>query len=391
MMSRIRMALVAGAMALACSSISRSGESAAVDAPSSARQMSQAAQQLLAALSPAQRATANAPLSDEMARTNWSNLPSMFVSRGGLRLGSLDDNQRGLVHALLRASTSSQGYQKVAGIMRLDDLLSEDARAMAARGASTIPQPLQKELFDSWSTENYWIRVFGDPARDANWGWLITGHHLAASFTVAGRRVGFTPLFLGAEPDVVQNGRYAGWRPLSHEAERGFDLMQTLNATQRTRAVLAGEIPTDVLAGPGRRESLVRFEGLKASDMSMEQQTLLWRLIEEYIGDADFDAAEAQRAKIRADGPATLHFAWMGPVDDPTQRHYYRVHGPSILIEFTVERGVGGSAANHVHSIARDPANDYGEDWLGLHYRESHNPAFPGGPPPAPAPASAQQ
>jgi hypothetical protein len=26
----------------------------------------------------------------------------------------------------------------------------------------------------------------------------------------------------------------------------------------------------------------------------------------------------------------------------------------------------------HVHGITRDPANDYGMDWLGLHYQESH-------------------
>ena len=68
----------------------------------------------------------------------------------------------------------------------------------------------------------------------------------------------------------------------------------------------------------------------------------------------------------------------------PRQRHYYRVHGPSVLIEYTIERGVGGDAANHVHSIVRDPGNDYGEDWLGHHYKESHNPVFPAAPGTAP-------
>lgn len=376
--------------ALACTQALQSAEPTAIPAASSStRQMTLAAQQLLAGLSPAQREKVRASLNDDVARTNWSNLPSMFVGRGGVRLGDLTDEQRKLVHALLRASTSSQGYQKIAGIIRLDDLLSEEARALAARGASPIPKEMQKQLFDSWSTENYWIRVYGDPGKDANWGWLVSGHHLAANFTVAGNRVSFTPLFLGAEPDVVAVGRYAGWRPLSHEGERGFDLVQAFDSSQRARAVLAGDIPTDVLSGPGRKASLARYEGLKASDMSADQQTLLWRLIEEYVADSDHDVAEAQLAKIRADGPGKLYFAWMGPVDDPTQRHYYRVHGPSVLIEYTIERGVGGDAANHVHSIVRDPGNDYGEDWLGHHYTESHSPVFPAAPgtaPPNPRP-----
>ena len=238
--------------ALACTPALQSGEPTAISAASSsARQMTLAAQQLLAGLSPAQREKVRASLNDDVARTNWSNLPSMFVGRGGVRLGDLTDEQRKLVHALLRASTSSQGYQKIAGIIRLDDLLSEEARALAARGASPIPKEMQKQLFDSWSTENYWIRVYGDPGKDANWGWLVSGHHLAANFTVAGNRVGFTPLFLGAEPDVVAVGRYAGWRPLSHEGERGFDLVQAFDSSQRSRAVLSGDIPTDVLCRSG--------------------------------------------------------------------------------------------------------------------------------------------
>lgn len=34
--------------------------------------------------------------------------------------------------------------------------------------------------------------------------------------------------------------------------------------------------------------------------------------------------------------------------------------------------GVEGNPANHVHSIIRDPGNDYGHDWLGKHCEEHH-------------------
>ena len=106
--------------------------------------------------------------------------------------------------------------------------------------------------------------------------------------------------------------------------------------------------------------------------MNDVQRALLWELVEEFAANADHAAADAQLEKIRADGLDALHFAWIGPTDDRTARYYYRVHGPSVLIEYIVEEGVGGNAANHVHSIMRDPGNDYGEDWLGKHYEEHH-------------------
>ena len=37
------------------------------------------------------------------------------------------------------------------------------------------------------------------------------------------------------------------------------------------------------------------------------------------------------------------------------------VHGPSVLIEYIVEEGVGGNPANHVHSIIRDLGKPYEE------------------------------
>ena len=149
-------------------------------------------------------------------------------------------------------------------------------------------------------------------------------------------------------------------------------LVQALDEGQRAVAVLGGEIPFDVLAGPGRKGSLSEFSGIRASSLNGAQQTLLWELVEEFAANAGHAAAHAQLEKIRADGLDALHFAWIGPADDPAARYYYRVHGPSVLIEYIVEEGVGGSAANHVHSIMRDPGNDYGEDWLGKHYEEHH-------------------
>ena len=292
-----------------------------------------------------------------------------MFDRGGLRTGDMSDVQRQHLHDLLRASTSSQGYLKIAGIMWLDDILHDEAMSRGDPG-----EGFRARLFESWQTDNYWISIFGLPATDEDWAWLITGHHLAVSFTVSGNEVAFTPMFLGAEPYTIETGTYAGWRILSHEVNRGFALLQSLNATQMVEAVLGADVPRDILTGPGRQSGLSQFEGIRASDLDDRQQDLLQLLIDEYVRNADHEAADKQMAKITSDGLEQLYFAWMGPTDDINARYYYRIHGPSIIIEYVRERGVGADApANHIHTIVRDPGNDYGEDWLGLHYQEHHD------------------
>lgn len=322
---------------------------------------------LLGSLDSVQLSKVQFEFSDMDARTRWSNLPSIFYERGGLRTGDMTVTQRHHLHALMRASTSSQGYLKIAGVMWLDDVLSEAASERGASGRMA-------ELIESWSTENYWISIFGNPETDEQWGWLLTGHHLAASFTVVGDNIAFTPLFLGAEPYTVEKGPYAGWRILSHERERGFRLMQTLTDEQRAMAVLGEAVPNDIFEGPGERNRLESIEGIQASALGEAQQILLWELIEEYVRNADYRAANAQLAKIRSDGLEALRFAWIGPTEHLERRYYYRVHGPSLLIEYVRERGVGGdeNGSNHIHAIVRDPSNDYGEGWLGTHYEEHH-------------------
>ncbi len=361
----------------------------AVAVPSgSAEQMKQASTTFLASLSPELRAEGMFALDDGDARTTWSNLPASMYERVGIRLGDLDDDQRRLFHDLMRASSSSQGYLKMSSLFWMEDILHEEAKVrFKDRLAAADEDDFMVRLVDSWRSENYWASFFGDPATDASWGWMITGHHLAVSFTVVDNKVAFTPMFLGAEPYEVETGTFAGWRALSHEVERGFELLHALSADQQATVILDTDIPRDVLEGPGRKQSLETYQGLAGSAMNAHQQKLLNHLIEEYVRNADHDAAEQQLADIAADGMEQLYFSWIGPTDDITKRYYYRVHGPSILIEYIRERAVGGAegAANHVHTIVRDPKNDYGEDWLQTHYEEHHSgpggPGGPGGPP----------
>ena len=52
-----------------------------------------------------------------------------------------------------------------------------------------------------------------------------------------------------------------------------------------------------------------------------------------------------------------VHFAWAGSVA-PGERHYYRLQGPRLLIEWdNTQRNV-----NHAHAAWRDPEADFGLD-----------------------------
>jgi Protein of unknown function (DUF3500) len=326
-----------------------------------ALRMKQAAQAFWSTLSPEQRQKLSFPLNADQ-RVQWSNLPAANVPRVGLRVGDLDDDKRRLVHALMRASTSSQGYLKMSGIMQHDDV---NRSVELAYMEHNPPKPrVSRASVESMGSGSYWVAFFGDPTSGDSWAWLLTGHHLAATFTLASGRATFMPLFVGTAPNEIQGGPYAGARVLSHEASLGYELLHSLDPDQLRLAVLSSTAVNDVMTGPGRQASLTTFEGIPASALNSRQQRLIWALIEEYVRNASFDAADAQLDAIKAAGLSKLYFSWRGPIDDPDAPYYYRVHGPRIIIEYAVME------PNHVHTITRDPANDYGADWLGIHYQE---------------------
>ena len=75
---------------------------------------------------------------------------------------------------------------------------------------------------------------------------------------------------------------------------------------------------------------------------------------------------------IERAGMDNLTFAWAGRTE-PGQRHYFRIQGPGVLIEHDNTQGNG----NHIHSVWRNPADDFGDDVLAEHYRLHHPGAAP--------------
>jgi hypothetical protein len=108
-------------------------------------------------------------------------------------------------------------------------------------------------------------------------------------------------------------------------------------------------------------------DGLTASRMTPAQQRLLRDLVNEYTSRMVDDIAAERMRRIDAGGFDNVSFVWIG-ADALHEAHYYRVQGPTFLIEFDNVQ----SGGNHIHSVWRDFNGDFGDDVLKNHYQVAH-------------------
>jgi len=149
-------------------------------------------------------------------------------------------------------------------------------------------------------------------------------------------------------------------RPLGKESDMGFALLQALDKTQRKQAILSYRL-ADLVLGPGQDGKTIVPEGLKASSMTAQQRAMLLDLMREWAGIINESAADARMSELEADLDRTW-FAWSGPVTVEPGNNitaYYRIQGPHVVIEYAPQ-GMGGDPALHIHTMYRDPTNDYG-------------------------------
>ena len=279
-------------------------------------------------------------------RLNWHYVPRR---REGLPLKDMTSSSRAAAHALLQAGLSAVGYAKASDVVRLEGVLR------------------QLETFGGFTRDpdNYLLTVFGSPGPGAAWGWRFEGHHLSLNFTIVpGRAVAVTPAFFGANPAEVRSGALKGLRVLQAEQDLGLALARSLDSAQRARVTIAESSLGDIVSGPGRGDSLKAPAGVALGDLRAESRALARRLLETYVRNMRPDLAESDLRRIDAAGIEKIHFAWAGAVD-PGRPHYYRLHGPTVLIEYDNTQ----NDANHIHSVWHDPRNDFGVDVLGAHYR----------------------
>ena len=299
-----------------------------------------AANAFIAELSGEQRAAAVLELGDSK-RANWSNLPpgSVRFERNGVRLGDLDLEQTDAMHHFLASALSPEGYRVVLGIVRAEDALAE------SRGGDN----------SRFSADNYWLAFFGEPSDQAPWGWQFGGHHLAVNVTVVDGRSYLSPTFLGIEPATFTHGD-STVAPLDPFANAGRAVISALDGEARARATLASR-PNGVQTGAGRDGVVPEIQGAATRDWSAEQQHLLLDAVGLWVGVLDAASAQARMQEIKSELD-DLHFAWHGDVDGGPI--YFRIQGPSLIIEFSTEGRLGG-AGPHYHSVYRNPTNEYGQ------------------------------
>ncbi|RYY18100.1 MAG: DUF3500 domain-containing protein [Alphaproteobacteria bacterium] len=271
----------------------------------------------------------------------WSNYPVSDVPRPGIQLGKLNAPQRAAALRLLQTLLSARGYQTVREIMGSDQALSEQGQRFASGEAV------------------YTIAILGTPSATTPWMVEFGGHHLGLNVVIAGSHGVMTPTLEGAQPSIYTAGGKTV-RVLAAENDKAFALLDALDPGQRRKAILNYEVG-DLVLGPGHAGQAIVPEGLKASAMTPRQRALLLDLIGEWAGVIDGAYAKAPMDEIR-EGLDETWFAWSGATTHAAGRNgsaYYRIQGPKLVIEFSPQ-GVGGDPTMHVHTMYRDPTNDYG-------------------------------
>lgn len=315
----------------------------------SAAAMATAAGQFLDSLTPAQRAKAAFAFNSD-DRLRWHFVPNEMFPRKGLMIKDMTEPQRRLAHDLLRTGLSARGYSKVTSIIQLEDVL----KVIEAGGRF----PRDKE--------DYLFSVFGTPGPKGAWGWRVEGHHISIRFTIADgaatSQIASSPMFLGSNPAEVRTGDQKGTRVLGEEEDAGRTLVQSLSADQLKAAVINATAPNDILTMNRNDITPLPDEGILYSALQPVQQGLLRKIVEAYANTMAADVAAARIKVATGAGLDKLRFAWAGSTEKG-QKHYYRIQGPTFLIEFDNTQNDG----NHVHSVWRDFGGDFGRDILREH------------------------
>ncbi|MCY7350031.1 MAG: DUF3500 domain-containing protein [Cytophagaceae bacterium] len=317
--------------------------------------MRQAAQTFVKSLDEGQRQQATFAF-DNAERFDWHYIPR---ERKGLPLKRMNDAQRQAALALLHTGLSDEGYAEAAAIFDLENVL----RVVESRP----PNDTRRD------PENYSFTVFGDPASAKPWGWRVDGHHLSLHFSsIENKVISMTPTFMGSNPgtvlaDVPQKGKQV----LKGETELGFQLLNLLDETQLKKTVIAETSPNEIFTANSRKASLEKQEGLTVAEMTAPQKKAFMALLQEYLGKYPITLANQQMDRLKLNGLDNIRFAWAGnrqPEMGVGKGHYYRIHGPTILIEYDNTQ----NNANHVHTVVRDLTNDFGDDALADHYKREH-------------------
>ena len=321
--------------------------------------MAGAAKHFLDVLTPEQRAQASFPF-EAAERFRWHFIPTGEAPASWPRLGvplkAMNAEQQRLARDLLKAGLSQRGYLTATAIMDLETVLKA---LEASQGIKMPPGRLGRD------PELYFFSVFGEPSTRHTWGWRVEGHHVSLHFTVVnGTLLAGSPSFFGTNPAEVREGPKTGLRILGAQEDTARALLSSLDESQRRQAVIENVAPNDIVTFNQVAVSPLSPVGIMANALRPDQRDLLMQVIDVYTGAMAADLAADRLEKLKQAGIEKIAFAWAGETERG-KKHYYRVQGPTFLIEYDNTQNDG----NHVHSVWRDFDGDFGMDLLREHLK----------------------
>ncbi len=301
-----------------------------------------AANLFLDSLDDRQRQGATYRFTDNAQRANWSNFPEGMVPRGGVKLGTLSALQRVSLDKLLGELLSEDGVKNIIYQLAAEDML------------------ISGDVFGvmKYGSQYFYAAFLGEPSTTEPWMFQFGGHHLAINATVFGPDISFSPMLTGGQPLHLRlDGDDIFITQTETAAAQAF--MDSLTDDQREQAVRA-EQPIDLLLGPGKYGATVAPEGIKGSELTAMQRTLLLDVIEARLGFMNHDDY-AEKMKAVVAEIADTYFGWWGR-QDVLGAAYFRVTSPSLVLEYASQDGE--SIVDHAHSMYRELDNDYGSAWI---------------------------
>ena len=301
-----------------------------------------AARLFLDSLDGNQRQAATYRFTDNAQRANWSNFPEGMVPRGGVKLGALSKLQRVSLDKLLGELLSEDGARNITYQLAAEDML-------VSGGLSGVMK---------YGSEHFYAAFLGEPSTTEPWMFQFGGHHLAINTTVFGPDISFSPMLTGGQPLHLRlDGDDVFITQRETSAAQAF--MDSLRDDQRKQAVRA-EHRIGLVLGPGKYGVTVAPEGIKGSELTAMQRTLLLDVIEARLGFLNDDDYAEKMKTVVAEIEDT-YFGWWGWPDE-VGAAYFRVTTPSLVLEYASQDDEG--PADHAHSMYRDVDNDYGSAWI---------------------------
>jgi hypothetical protein len=355
------------------------------------------AQAFLDSLNVEQRALAAWEFPSTVERQLWFYTPT---DHGGLALAEMGPAQQRIAMRLIASGLSRAGYVTVSTIIGLDNVLDELEGWVMSWGRERGRDP-----------GRYYLRIFGDPSRDANWSWRFGGHHVSLNPTIIDRKVvSMTPCFMGADPASSPLLGPHPLRPLAGVEDYARELIVSLTSEQRAIALVSEVAPVDLVGAnrPQLRDGdvplplervwrspfdgengdrvraiqaameanvglqpqhidAVRFtvkpKGINVARLTPPQKTQLRKVLDAYLYRMPDPLAEIESGKFSGDRLDQLSFLWAGGLQSG-EGHYYRIQGPRLVVEYDNS----ARNANHVHTVWRDLDGDFAHDAIASHY-----------------------